>query len=232
MKNNKAHEKLKAVILCGGKGERLYPFTKDIPKPLVEIKDKPILSYIIQHLEKYDIKDLIILTGYKSEKISHYIKNNHYSPNIKTIDSGDVDVIQRIKDAMPSINGDFMVLYGDTISNINIANLLKFHHSSDHPVTMAVWPLVSQFGIVETDSFGTVIEFKEKPKLDKWINIGYFYFDSSMAEMINQYSSFADLLEGMADKRILGAFKHEGIHITVNTVKELTDAEKNITNIS
>ena len=57
MKNNKAHEKLKAVILCGGKGERLYPFTKDIPKPLVEIKDKPILSYIIQHLEKYDIKD-------------------------------------------------------------------------------------------------------------------------------------------------------------------------------
>ena len=72
MKNNKAHEKLKAVILCGGKGERLYPFTKDIPKPLVEIKDKPILSYIIQHLEKYDIKDFKIGITDKPNSVSEY----------------------------------------------------------------------------------------------------------------------------------------------------------------
>jgi len=231
MQNNEMKEKLKVVVLCGGKGERLRPLTKNIPKPLIEIKSRPILSYIIEHLDRHHLTDLIVLTGYKSEKISYYIKNNFDSSHIETVDSGDVDIIQRIRDALPSIDGDFMVLYGDTISDVDISSLMECHHASSHLATMTVWPLVSQFGVVEVNSSGTVVEFKEKPRLDKWINIGYFYFDSSVAKMMNQYSSFADLLEGMADKRILGAFKHEGIHITVNTVKELTDAEKNITNI-
>ena len=73
MQKHKMNEKVKVVLLCGGKGERLYPLTNDIPKPLVEIKDKPILTYIIEHLEKYSMTDLIILTGYKSDKITHYI---------------------------------------------------------------------------------------------------------------------------------------------------------------
>ncbi|SVD39382.1 uncharacterized protein METZ01_LOCUS392236, partial [marine metagenome] len=103
--------------MCGGKGERLYPLTNDIPKPLVEIKNKPILSHIIEHLEKYNMTDLIILTGYKSDKIAFYINQNHYSNNIRIIDSGDVDIIRRIQDSLPFIDGDFMVLYDDTISN-------------------------------------------------------------------------------------------------------------------
>ena len=74
--------------MCGGKGERLYPLTHDIPKPLVEIKEKPILSHIIEHLEKYNMTDLIILTGYNPDKISRYINKNHCSNNIRIIDSG------------------------------------------------------------------------------------------------------------------------------------------------
>ena len=124
-----------------------------------------------------------------------------------------------------------MLLYGDTISNINIDNLTQFHRLSDHEVTMSVWPLISQFGIVEIDNKGTVLGFKEKPKLDKWINIGYFYFNHSVFDMIKESSSFAKLLENFASQGMLGAYKHEGIHITVNTVKELSEAEKNISNI-
>ena len=61
---------LKVVILCGGRGERLHPYTNTIPKPLLKIKNKPILTYIIEHLSKYDIQELIITAGYKSNKIS------------------------------------------------------------------------------------------------------------------------------------------------------------------
>jgi glucose-1-phosphate cytidylyltransferase len=223
--------KLRAVLLCGGKGERLYPLTEKTPKPLVKINSKPILSYIIEHLKKYKIMDLIILTGYKSNKIKSYIEMNYQKSKMQIIDSGEVDIIERIKDALHFIDDDFLLLYGDTISNINIDNLINFHRLSNHQVTMSVWPLVSQFGVVEIDSKGSVLGFKEKPKLDKWINIGYFYFNKSVFNKIKKSTSFADLLEDLAHEGILGAFKHEGIHITVNTIKELTEAEKNISNI-
>lgn len=231
MRINNPTNKLRAVLLCGGKGERLYPLTEKTPKPLVKINSKPILSYIIEHLKKYKIMDLIILTGYKSNKIKSYIEMNYQKSKMQIIDSGEVDIIERIKDALHFIDDDFLLLYGDTISNINIDNLINFHRLSNHQVTMSVWPLVSQFGVVEIDSKGSVLGFKEKPKLDKWINIGYFYFNKSVFNKIKKSTSFADLLEDLTHEGILGAFKHEGIHITVNTIKELTEAEKNISNI-
>ena len=154
MPKNKSENNIKVVLLCGGKGERLYPLTNDIPKPLVKIKEKSILSHIIDHLFKFNMTDLVILTGYKSDKIESYIDEKYSSANIQIIDSGDVDIIQRLKDALPYIEGDFMVLYGDTISNIDISNLKQFHRLSKYPVTMAVWPLISQFGIVDGRRMG------------------------------------------------------------------------------
>ena len=231
MPKNKSENNIKVVLLCGGKGERLYPLTNDIPKPLVKIKEKSILSHIIDHLFKFNMTDLVILTGYKSDKIESYIDEKYSSANIQIIDSGDVDIIQRLKDALPYIEGDFMVLYGDTISNIDISNLKQFHRLSKYPVTMAVWPLISQFGIVDINDKGGVAGFKEKPKLDKWINIGYFYFNHNMLHMIKEASSFSQFLEKIASKGMLGAYKHQGIHITVNTIKELSEAQKNITKI-
>mgnify|MGYP001453634689 CR=1 FL=1 len=91
--------------------------------------------------------------------------------------------------------------------------------------------LISQFGIVDIDDNNAVIGFKEKPRLDKWINIGYFYFDNKVSSMLNDASSFSDFLEKLSKKRMLGAFKHEGIHITINTIKELSEAQKNISSI-
>ena len=62
-----------AVILCGGQGQRLRPITKDLPKPLIMIKNNPILYYIIEHLKKYGVSKYVIATGYKSEKIKEYM---------------------------------------------------------------------------------------------------------------------------------------------------------------
>ena len=231
MQINNSVSKIKAVLLCGGKGERLYPLTDETPKPLVKIKEKPILSYIIDHLKQYNVTDLIILTGYKSNKIERYISKRYANSNIQIINSGDVDIIKRIQDAIDFVDDDLMVLYGDTISNINIANLTQFHRLSGNQATMSVWPLISQFGIVEIDDASKVVGFKEKPRLDKWINIGYFYFNHSVFDKIKESSSFAELLESFAAQGILGAYKHEGIHITINTIKELSEAEKNISDI-
>ena len=221
----------KAIILCGGKGERLRPLTNNIPKPLIKIKNEAILSHIVRHLKMNDINDFIFATGYKSETIEKYLKNERKDISFEISNSGDVDIIKRIQDAGSLINGDFLVLYGDTLSDIDIKKLIQDHNMKDQTVTMAVWPLQSQFGLVEIDSNGKVLSFVEKPILNKWINIGYFYFNHEMLELTYEYKKFADFLKALAIKNLLNAFRHRGIHITVNTVEELNKAENNIEKI-
>ena len=109
-----------AIILCGGKGVRLRPITNDIPKPLVKINNKPILHYVIEHLKKFNIRKINIASGYKSSVLKKYFSEKNYDASIKIHDSGDVDIIKRIQDILEVVQKDVIVLYGDTISNVDI----------------------------------------------------------------------------------------------------------------
>jgi len=220
-----------AIILCGGKGERLRPVTNEIPKPLVKINDKPILHYVIEHLKKYNIRKIHIASGYKSHVIKKYFSENHYDAEIKICDSGNVDIIKRLKDILEEVQNDVIVLYGDTISNVNIHELIMHHRNSFKQLTMTVWPLKSSYGLVEIDENETVESFAEKPTLDKWINIGYFYINKNFRQMIFNNDNFEKFLLKSAEDRFINAYKHFGVHITVNTLSELEDAQTNIKKI-
>ena len=219
---------LTVLILCGGKGERLRPLTNNMPKPLIAVNNKPILSYIFDHLTKYNVNDYVIATGYKSHKIEKYLLELKPKISYKTVFSGDVDIIQRIKDASVYIKNDFMVLYGDTISDIDISNLIKFHRSHNNLITITVWPLKTQFGLVEISEDSHVISFQEKPVLGKWINIGYFYFNFEMMQMINQYDTFEELLIASSKQKLLSAYKHNNMHLTINNLSELNEADEEL----
>ena len=175
--------------------------------------------------------ELIIATGYKSSEIRSYV-NEYYTKSIyKIVNSGDVDIIKRIQESCKYIQKDFMVLYGDTISNINLDNLIKYHQTHLQPVTMCVWPLRSQFGIVDVGKDGKVLGFQEKPILDKWINIGYFYINKNYRDYIFNHNSFEYFLLDAANNKSINAYKHLGLHITVNTLSELEEAQLNIKSI-
>ena len=219
---------IQALILCGGKGERLRPLTNNIPKPLVKIQGKSILGYIIDHLNSYNINDIIITTGYKSDEINQYMKKNYKKKNYKIVDSGNVDIIFRIIDSIPYIQNDLLVLYGDTLADINIYKLQKYHFKKPEKATITLWPMQSQFGIFEVDSKGVVLTYSEKPIMDYWINIGYFYFDKAILTIIKNFKSYQTFLEHLVSTNELNAYKHKGAHITVNTLHELNEAEKNI----
>ena len=223
---------LDVIILCGGKGERLRPLTESIPKPMIEIKGKPILSYIMAYLESQGVRKVHAATGYKYQIVHDYIDGLVTDMDIKTVYSGSADIIQRIKDTGKSITGDFLVLYGDTISDVNIDELIRFYKKVNCLATMTVWPLRSQFGLVDFDDEGKVISFLEKPILDKYMNIGYFYFNRKILEIMEAYDDWELFLNVMVEMGILAAFKHDGLHITVNTVEELSFAEKNIAKIT
>lgn len=223
MKNNPA-----VLILCGGKGERLRPLTESTPKPLVHIKGRPILSYLLDHIKKFGISDVVIAAGFQAEKIHRFFEENHCDLNVTIVDSGDVDIADRITACAPHIKGDFILLYGDTLADVNLSELQQYHYSHDSKATITLWPLKSQFGLAEIDSEGNVTKFREKPTLDQWINIGNFYFENDVLDTIKDFNSYADFLEYLGSEKKLKGFKHHGIHITVNTLRELEDAEQNI----
>jgi glucose-1-phosphate cytidylyltransferase len=231
LKNITHNEWPDAIILCGGKGERLRPVTNEIPKPLVIINDKPILYYVIEHLNRFNINKIHIASGYKSNVIKKYFSDNTFKADIKIYDSGNVDIIKRLQDILEEVQNDVLVLYGDTISNVNIQELIMHHRSSSKQITMTVLPLKSKYGLVEIDENETVESFAEKPTLDKWINIGYFYVNNNYRQMIFNNDSFEKFLLKSAENKFINAYKYYGVHITVNTLSELEDAQNNIKKI-
>ena len=96
---------------------------------------------------------------------------------------------------------------------------------------MTVWPLKIEYGLVEIASDGTVESFAEKPTLDKWINIGYFYINKKYFDLIFNNDIFESFLKQSASNGSINAYKHHGVHITINTLSELEEAQKNIKNI-
>ena len=216
---------LTAIILCGGKGERLKPLTNTIPKPLVHINGKPILGYLIDHLKRFGIRRYIIAVGYRANQIIEYCNEDYNDLEMQFVDSGDVDIIQRILDSSNLISGDFLLLYGDTLADVNINKLVDFHNAHPGLLTITSYRLQTQFGIVSIEDNGYVNYFNEKPVLDIWYNIGYFYFDYSL---VKNYTKFEKFLEYFSEKSEVYSYKHKNIHITVNTIKELEDAEKNL----
>jgi len=225
------YKDLKVLILCGGKGERLKPLTESVPKPLVKIKERPILSYLLSHFESYGFRKFVIAVGYKSESVKRYFKQNHRNLQVEIVDSGDVDIIERIKDAAKYLPDDFLVSYGDTLADVDLEELIRFHNGHDGDVSVTCYPLQSQFGVLEISDNGKVASFVEKPVLDKWINIGYFYFSSRIMGKVRKHKHFLDFLHETIHENRLYSYKHRGVHITVNTIKELRDAESNITQL-
>lgn len=229
---SRIHEGLTVLILCGGKGERMSPLTDRIPKPLIPISGIPILTHLITYFERFGFKKFIVAAGYRSASIFEYFERNHRNLSVEIIDSGDVDIIKRVQDAVPHISGDFIMCYGDTLADIDFNKMIDYHHNRDCILTITSYPLQSSFGILDIGESGKVMSFMEKPVLDKWINIGYFYFSKECVCHIKDSLSFVDFLNERIARGEMNSYKHQGIHITVNTITELRDAEKNISSFN
>lgn len=223
---------MNVIILAGGKGERLKPLTTNVPKPMVLVNKKPILWYIIKQLKHYGITKINLAIGYKSSVITNYFKQNFSDHDISFFDQGDVDIIERIKSIVKTkTQDDVLILYGDTISDVNIEELLSFSKKNKKHSILTVWPLQTNFGVVEINEKNDITGFKEKPRLDKYINIGYFVLRKELFCYLDDYNDYGEFLTFCGNTKFLKAFMHEGEHFTVNNIVELEIAEKNINKI-
>ena len=199
------------VILCGGLGTRIREETEQIPKPMVNVGNKPILWHIMKIYSYYGYKNFILCLGYKGHKIKDYFYNyqmiscdftielgKHRSTKMHGIndiedwkvtmaDTG-VNTLKggRIKRIEKYIKDDkFMLTYGDGLANINVNNLVKFHEKHGKIGTVTGVRPPSRFGEMEVNE-NQVLSFTEKPQISEGlINGGYFVFNKEIFDYLS-----------------------------------------------
>lgn len=223
---NKPASDLTAVLLCGGKGERLKPFTDTLPKALVPLNGQPLLSHLLRYLSSAGISRFVVCVGYKAEAIELFLseQDSQFS-QLTCVNSGDASMTDRLLDARPHIQGTALVCYGDTLANIDLAELLSEHRRNGALATVTVYPLHSPFGIVHFDDSKRVTTFAEKPLLPYWINIGFLLCEPQAFDFVERGSEMPEFLSVLAKNGALYTHEHRGKHLTVNTEKERAVAE-------
>lgn len=226
-KASKFKKDLTVLILCGGKGLRLRPLTEKLPKPLIKIKNKSILENIIDYFKKYKVENFIIASGYKHKMIDSFINTKYRNLQIKTLYSGvNSDIIIRLRKLSRYSKKNLLVCYGDTLIDINLNKYINFYQSNKKKITVASYQLDSSFGIFDIKNNDQVIDFREKPSLNIWFNVGYFIFNENNFHFFYKFDKFKTLLKYLSKKKIMKTYKHFGKHITINTLAELERAKK------
>jgi len=221
---------MKVIILAGGFGTRLPEYTKTIPKPMITICKKPIITYIIKHYEKFGFNEFIIATGYKQEIIKSYFKKYKTNSNIKTVFTGLKTMtggrIRRLKSLIG--NETFLMTYGDGISNPNIKKLINLHKKNKNIATLTAVRPPARFGAIKLN-LNKVTYFKEKSHLDAgWINGGFFVFQPEIFKYLKSDTTILEKLpmQKISKKKKLGAYKHNGFWQCMDTLRDKEILEK------
>jgi len=213
---------MKVIILCGGLGSRLAEETRVIPKPMIKIGNLPILSHIIKIYSYFGFNDFILATGYKSKVIEKYFKNKK---KIRCIYTGKNTLtggrLLRLKKYFkPGEN--FMLTYGDGLTNQNLKKLLKFHIKHKKIATLTSVKPPARFGEVFLKG-NKVSKFEEKPQLNSnWINGGFFVFNYKIFNYIagDQVMLEREPFKKLTKSNQLMAYKHYSFWQCMDTMRD------------
>lgn len=239
---------MKVVILAGGFGTRLSEETDKIPKPMVEIGDKPMLWHIMKIYSYFGFNEFIICGGYKQniikdffmfyrtrysdieydfkQKKETFLSERSIEPwKVIIVDTG-IDVmtggrIKRIEKYIKDEN--FLLTYGDGLSDVDIRGVVNMHLKSKMLTTITAVRNNSKYGNLELDAKSKVTLFKEKSFFNEsWINGGFMIMNKKIFKYIDGDSSIleSDLLEYLTKNNKLQAFKHEGFWHSMDTLKD------------
>lgn len=225
-----------AVILAGGKGERLRPLTNDRPKPMVEVAGRPIIEYPLLQLQKMGVEEVVFACSYLHEVIEKYIGDGKkYGISAKySIEENPLGRGGGIKNAMKQLSDnweDTFVLNGDQIWELDLPEFAKRHQEKKAIATIVVVPLKSPYGIVEFNRKKQVLGFREKPILPHWINAGIYIFSKEIESMLPEVGDHETETFPMLPKERFQVFESTSYWRGVDTVKDLTEASKEVSEI-
>jgi glucose-1-phosphate cytidylyltransferase len=218
------------AILCGGRGTRLQEKTHAIPKALVEIGGKPILWHVIRIYAAQGFRRFMLLTGYLGDMIADFAVGERWPEpvEVECVDTGaDTPTggrLARIADRLR--DGTFCLTYADGVADLDLAALLAFHGREDALATMTVVRPHSQWGIAVIDGGERITGFHEKPRLDYWINGGFFCLEPAFLDYVEETSVLErDPMERVATEGRLAAFRHHGFWDCMDTYKDAVTLE-------
>ena len=246
---------MKVVIFAGGLGTRISEETDTRPKPMVEIGGKPIIWHIMKIYSHYGFNEFIICLGYKGYVIKEYFMNYFLHNSDITVDltNNKTEIhgssaepfrvtlvetglntktagrLQQVKKYLG--NEDFMLTYGDGLCDLNLKDLLAYHHSHQKLVTVTAIQMDARFGGMDLAADGKVVAFREKAKDEsKWINGGFFvlnpgvfnYIDDKMDNMMWE----DEPLEKLTTDGQLVAFKHTGYWKCMDALRDKLELEE------
>ena len=239
-------EDMDVILFCGGRGTRLSEKTHEMPKPLVELGEYPILWHIMKIYSQYNYTNFVLTLGYKGEMIVDYFMYTHdliqnFSVNLNDkvmppvkedwdlsfvrtgLESKTAKRLNLCKDYISSQT--FMATYGDGVADINIESLLEKHNELKEKygviATITLTKPYSKYGIVkiEDDLIGS---FREKPMMDEYINVGFMVLEKEVFQYIHPDEDvmFEETLQKIADDGKLGYYIHDGFWHAMDSYKD------------
>ena len=221
-----------AIILAGGKGERLRPFTNDRPKVMVELFGKPIILWQIEWLKSFGIQKFVIASGYKHEVIEEFLGDGSkfnveifYYVEDEPLGTGGATKKAFQHEALKEIE-DLVVTNGDIITQFDISKMIAIHEKSKPLVTLLLTPYFSRWGIAELDETDHILGFREKPKLPYFINGGIFVYNRKIENYLPEVGNYETETYPKIPSEEFQGFKDESFWRAVDMIKDKTEAEE------
>jgi glucose-1-phosphate cytidylyltransferase len=242
---------MKVVILCGGKGTRLHEETDYRPKPLVAIGGKPILWHIMKLYSAHGFHEFVLCLGYKGEMIKDYFLNYDLYNSDFTVELGNKRIVKNNNAAQDEANWkvslvntgletmtggrlarirayigadeDFLVTYGDGVSDLNVPELVRFHREGGRTVTLTGVHPVGRFGELGIEG-DAVRNFVEKPaSSESWINGGFFVMNRKVFDYLDGDDCVLERnpLAQLAAEDELGVYRHPGYWRCMDTLRDM-----------
>ena len=229
---------MKAVILAGGLGTRLKPYTTVFPKPLMPIGESPILEIIVKQLKAKGFNEITLAVGHLSELIMAFFNNGskyglkiEYSKEEKKL--GTAGGLGLLKN---KLEDDFLVMNGDVLTGLDFSEFLEFHKKTGSIATIELnrRHVDIDFGVVELDENRTLIGYIEKPKIDYLVSMGVYAFNESILEYIpsHEYLDIPDLMKRLlSEGEKVNGFIHDGYWLDIGRPDDYIKANEDIQKI-
>ena len=222
---------MKAVILAGGKGTRLYPYTTVFPKPLVPIDDKPIIEILLRQLKAHGITSVVISVGHLAELIMAFLGNGEkigipieYVCEDEPL--GTVAPLTLIED-LPE---NFFLMNGDILTNLNFKDLFDFHVKNQCAMSIATFQkeVKVDLGVMITDSEDSVVDYIEKPAYTYSVSMGVYVINKAVVQYIpkNEYYDFPTLVKSLLSKKVkVMSYKFDDIWLDIGRPADYDEAQ-------
>ncbi|MDP3964718.1 MAG: sugar phosphate nucleotidyltransferase [bacterium] len=216
-----------AVVLAGGQGVKMRPFTYELPKTMIPVKGKPILQHILEQIRGVGITNIHVVIGRElGEKITHHFGDGsklglNLTYHTEKNPAGTAGALRTVKEA---INGPFLLYYGDVLANIDLNELIRFHKDSGSMMsaTLTATDKFSDYGVVKLKG-NKVVDFVEKPTTNKYlglVNAGIFMVDPEVMDVLPDSTPASleqDVLPKLAQRGMLAGYPFDGQWYDIST---------------